>query len=194
VPGDPAPLRAVLREAADGMAADAYRLLEARSPKLAVGLLAAYTGEPVLEGDTTRLDLDTSPAVLRLPQPARHLAAVSVEDGEPGRWVSDREARLFLPLRWSGPITVTVRARSIETEAPQAMEALWNDAPIGRQPMSAAWADYRFHAPAALVHSGTNALVLRFDRAPIFHRVRGVGPKEPRPAIIGSITLVRGWE
>jgi hypothetical protein len=117
-----------------------------------------------------------------------------VEDGQAGRWVSDREARLFLPLRWTGPIVVTVRARSIETEAPQAMEALWNESPIGRQAMEASWADYRFRVPADLVRLGTNVLVLRFDRAPIFHRVRGEGPREPRPAILASITLARSRE
>jgi hypothetical protein len=191
IPGDPAPVRAVVAEAADGLAADAYRLLEPRAPRLAVGLLAAYSGEGVLEDTVTRLDLDRAPSVLRLPRPARHVGAVEVEDGRAGRWVSDHEARLFLPVRWSGGVVVTVTARAIETEEPQHVEALWNDVPAGRQSMTTTWADYRFRVPASAVRAGTNELVLRFDRAPNFRRVRGDGPKEPRAAMLSAITLHR---
>jgi hypothetical protein len=191
VPGDPAPLRAVLREAADGLAGDAYALLEPRAPRLAVRVLSAYTGEPLLHETVSRVDLEGTPSVLRLPRPARHLAAVEVEDGRAGRWVSDRETRLFLPVEWSGGVIVTVHARPIETPEPQHVEALWNDVPAGRLAMSPGWSDYRFRVPAEAVRPGTNELVLRFDRAPIFRRVRGDGPKEPRPAILSSITLHR---
>jgi hypothetical protein len=191
VPGDPAPLRAIVREASDGLAADAYRVLEPRAPRLAVRLLSAYTGEPLLDGAVSRLGLDGSPAALRLPLPSRHLSAASVEDGEAGRWVSDHEARLFLPLSWTGAVVVTVRARAIETAAPQHVEALWNDVSAGRLPMAPAWADYRFRVPATAVRPGTNELVLRFDRAPVFRRVRGEGPKEQRAAMLSSITLHR---
>lgn len=194
VPGDPAPVRAVIAEAADGLAADAYRLVEPRAPRLAVRLLAAYTGEPLLDGTVSRLDLGQSPAVLKLPRPARHLGAVSLEDGQAGRWVSDRETRLFLPLRWSGGVVVTVRARAIETAEPQHVEAVWNDVPAGRLPMETAWSDYRFRVPASAVRPGTNELLLRFDRAPVFRRVRGEGPREQRPAILSSITLHRSDE
>lgn len=190
-PGDPAPLRAIVREAADGLAADAYRLMEPRAPRLAVRILSAYTGEPLLDQTVSRLDLDGAPAVLRLPRPARHIGEVSVEDGQAGRWVSDREARLFLPLLWAGGVVVTVRARAIETVEPQHVEAFWNDVPAGRLPMEPAWSDYRFRVPAASVRRGTNELVLRFDRAPVFRRVRGDGPKEQRPAMLASITLHR---
>jgi hypothetical protein len=41
------------------------------------------------------------------------------------------------------------------------------------------------------VREGTNELVLRFDRAPLFRRTRGYGPHEVRPAAIASITLER---
>jgi hypothetical protein len=191
IPGDPAPVRAVVAEAADGLAADAYRLLEPRAPRLAVGMLAAYSGEGVLEDTVTRLDLDRAPSVLRLPRPARHVGAVEIEDGRAGRWVGDREARLFLPVRWSGGVVVTVTARAIETEEPQHVEALWNNVPAGRQPMTTTWADYRFRVPASAVRPGTNELVLRFDRAPNFRRVRGDGPKEPRAAMLAAITLHR---
>ena len=191
VPGDPAPLRAIVREASDGLAADAYRLLEPRAPRLAVRLLSAYTGEPLLDDAVSRLDLDGAPAVLHLPRPARHIGEVSVEDGQAGRWVSDREARLFLPLSWTGAVVVTVRARAIETAEPQHVEAFWNDVPAGRLPMEPAWSNYRFRVPATAVRAGTNELVLRFDRAPVFRRVRGDGSKEQRPAMLSSITLHR---
>jgi hypothetical protein len=194
IPGDPAPLRAVVREGMDGLAGDAYALLEPRAPRLAVRLLSAYTGEPLLEDTVSRLDLDGAPAVLRLPRPARHLGEVSVEDGQAGRWVSDREARLFLPVGRPGGAVVTLRARSIETAEEQYVEAFWNDVPAGRMPMTPAWADYRFRVPASAVRPGTNELVLRFDRAPVFRRVRGEGPKEQRPAIVSSITLHRTGE
>jgi hypothetical protein len=71
------------------------------------------------------------------------------------------------------------------------MELDWNGTPAGRQPMTTTWADYTFAVPAAAVHEGTNELVLRFDRAPLFRRVRGYGPHEIRPAAIASITLAR---
>jgi hypothetical protein len=87
-----------------------------------------------------------------------------------------------------------VRARAIETVEPQAVEALWNDVSAGRQPMTAAWADYRFRVPASAVRAGTNELVLRFDRAPNFRIVRGEGPKEQRPAMLSSITLHRAGD
>jgi hypothetical protein len=189
IPGDPAPVRAVVAVAADGLAADAYRLLEPRAPGPAVALLAAYTGQAVLNDTVTRLDFAGEPSVLRLPRPARHLGPVEVEDGRAGRWVADREARLFLPVRWSGGVVVTVHARAIETAEPQSVEALWNDVPAGTLPMQPAWADYRFRVAPSAVREGTNELVLRFDRAPVFRRVRGEGPKEQRPAMIASITL-----
>jgi hypothetical protein len=191
IPGDPAPLRAVVHEAADGLAGQTYALLEPRAPRLAVRLLSAYTGEPLLEDTVSRLDLEGTPSVLRLPRPVRHLGEVSVEDGQAGRWVSDREARFFLPVGRPGGTIVTVHARSIETEEPQHVEAFWNDVPAGRWPMTTSWADYRFRVPAEAVRAGTNELVLRFDRAPVFRRVRGDGPKETRPAILASITLHR---
>jgi hypothetical protein len=194
VPGDPAPLRAVVREAADGLAGDAYALVEPRAPRLAVRLLSAYTGETVLEDTVSRLELDGAPSVLRLPRPARHVSAVEVEDGRAGRWVSDREMRLFLPVRRRGGAIVTVRARSIETVEDQYVEAFWNDVPAGRLAMTPTWDDYRFRVPASAVRPGTNELVLRFDRAPVFRRLRGEGPKELRPAILSSITLHRADE
>jgi hypothetical protein len=34
-------------------------------------------------------------------------------------------------------------------------------------------------------------LELRFDRGPIYHRVRGQGPREVRPAALSLLTLNR---
>jgi hypothetical protein len=73
------------------------------------------------------------------------------------------------------------------------MEVWWNDAPLGRVEMRAEWADYRFHVPAAAVVPGTNVLVLRFDRGPVYHRVRGEGPREVRPAALSTLTLHREY-
>jgi hypothetical protein len=192
-PGDPAPVRAVLSQAADDVAAGAYDLVARASPRAATRLLAAYTGQPLLDGEVTTVDLGTDATILRLPRPARHLTAPAVEDGVASRWVSDREARLFLPLAWNGAVIVTLRARALETAEPQAMDASWNEVPVGRFPMRPEWADYRFHVPASAVLPGTNVLVLRFDRGPIYHRVRGEGPREVRPAALATLTLHRSY-
>ena len=141
----------------------------------------------------TTVDLAGEASLLRLPLPARHLSAPAVEDGRACRWVNDREARLFLPLAREGAIVVTLRARALETPEPQFMDVSWNEADVGRVEMSPAWADYRFHVPAAAVVAGTNVLVLRFDRGPVYHRVRGEGPHEVRPAALSTLTLHRSY-
>ena len=71
------------------------------------------------------------------------------------------------------------------------MDVSWNDVPVGRAEMRPEWADYRFHVPASAVAPGTNVLVLRFDRGPVYHRVRGEGPREVRPAALSTLTLHR---
>jgi hypothetical protein len=191
LPGQPAPLRRVVGEAADRLAADAYHAMEPRFPRLAVRGLAAYTGEMLLEEPVTRIDLAGEPALLRLPEPARKLSALEYEDGERCRWVTDRDARLYLPLAAAGPLTLTVRARALETEEPQVLRVLWNEAPAGEAPMVPAWSDYRFRVPEGLVRAGTNTLALEFERGPIYRRARGEGPREVRPAALASITLHR---
>ena len=190
-PGDPAPVRAVISQAADGLAAGTYDVLNRVSPRAATRLLGAYTGQPLLEGEVTTVDLGGEPALLRLPVPARHVSAPGVEDGVASRWVNDREARLFLPMAWDGAVIVTLRARALETAEPQFMDVSWNDVPVGRAEMRPEWADYRFHVPASAVAPGTNVLVLRFDRGPVYHRVRGEGPREVRPAALSTLTLHR---
>ena len=191
VPGDPAPLGRVLDESAQALAADVYRVVERPSPRAATALLAAFTGEPVLAEAVTRIDLARTPALLRLPRPARNLSEPSVEEGVPCRWVTDRDTRLFLPVAAPGAAIVTVQARALETAEPQFVELLWDEIPVGRQPMVAAWAEYRFHVPEDRAHAGTNVLALRFARAPNYHRTRGTGPREIRPACLASISLHR---
>ncbi len=190
-PGRPVPVRSALVELGDELAADGYRLLEPRLPRGAVSLLSAYTGEPLLAGQVTRVDLGDQPALLRLPRPARHLSAPAVEDGVACRWVEDRDTRFFLPLAWEGPVVLSVRARALETLRPQFLEALWNGRSLGRQAMRPVWAEYRFRVPGEAVQPGTNELVLAFERTPIYRRMRGSGPRRVRPAALAALTLHR---
>lgn len=191
LPGQPVTARAACSEVSRSLAADAYRLVEPASPRAAVRILGAWTREPLLDDHTTTIDMGGNPAVLRLPLRARNFSDPEVEDGVRCRWVRDRDARLFIPLSRASAVQVTVRARALETVEPQFMELDWNGTMVGRQPMTTAWADYTFAVPAPAVRPGTNELVLRFDRAPLYRRVRGQGPHEVRPAAIASITLER---
>ena len=193
-PGDEAPVRAVVQRAADDTAAGVYRVAVRISPRGAARLLGAYTGQPLLEGEVTTVDFAADPALLRLPVPARHISGPAVEDGVASRWITDREARLFLPLAWDGAVIVTLRARALETAEPQFMDVSWNDVPVGRAEMKPEWGDYRFHVPAGVVRPGTNVFALRFDRGPVYHRVRGEGPREVRPAALSTLTLHRSRE
>ena len=106
--------------------------------------------------------------------------------------MTDREARLFPPLAWVGPVVVTVRSRPVDVEAPQTVEVVWNDVPLGAREMAGEWRDYVFDVPGEAVRLGTNVLVLRFARAPVFRRVRGYGPRETRAAALAWIELRRG--
>ena len=190
LPGEPVTARAASGELTRSLAADAYRILEPRAPAAAVRMLTPYTGHLLAEGPS-RIELGGEAALLRLPLPARNLSGPEVEDGVACRWVRDRDARLFLPIETPSALAVTIRARALETVEPQFMEIDWNGRTVGRQPMAPAWADYRFEVPAQAVRAGTNELVLRFDRAPLYRRVRGLGPHEVRPAAIAAITLER---
>jgi hypothetical protein len=191
LPGAPVPVRAAVRETADSLLRDGYRLLEPPAPRAAVALLGGLSGQPDLGEGTSVIDLGGDPAVLRLPAKARNFSDVAVEDGVRCRWIRDQDARLFLPLGRVSSLGLVVRARALETVEPQALELVWNDHPLGKQSMTTSWADYRVEVPAEAVRVGTNVLVLRFDRAPIYHRVRGTGPREPRPAAVATITLSR---
>ncbi|PYQ43586.1 MAG: hypothetical protein DMF77_09460 [Acidobacteria bacterium] len=191
LPGVAVPVRSALARVADDLAAGSYRTLEPFAPGAAVRLLAAYTGEPLLDGDATHVDLAGAAALLRLPEPARHLSEPTVEDGEAARWVTDRNARLALPIDAPGGVVLRLRARALETPDPQSMEVLWNGVSVGRRPMVPAWSEYRFDVPPEAMRRGTNVVELQFERAPIYHRVRGQGPREVRPAALGRLTLNR---
>ena len=114
LPGVAVPVRSALARVADDLAAGSYRTLEPFAPGAAVRLLAAYTGEPLLDGDSTHVDLGGEAALLRLPEPARHLSEPTVEDGEAARWVTDRNARLALPIDAPGGVVLRLRARALE--------------------------------------------------------------------------------
>jgi hypothetical protein len=191
LPGVAVPVRSAMARVADDVAAGTYRILEPRAPAAAVRLLAAYTGERLLEGNSSHVDLSGEAALLRLPEPARHLSAPTFEDGEAARWVTDRDARLTLPIDAPAGLVLRLRARALETPDPQAVEAVWNGVSVGRSPMVPAWSEYRFDVPPQAMRRGTNVLELRFDRAPIYHRVRGQGPREVRPAALSLLTLNR---
>ena len=191
LPGVAVPVRSAMARVADDLAAGTYRVLEPRAPGAAVRLLAAYTGERLLEGNSSHVDLGAEPALIRLPEPARHLSAPTFEDGEPARWVTDRNARLALPIDAPSGLVLRVRARALETPEPQAMEVVWNGVSVGRSSMVPAWSEYRFDVPPEAMRRGTNVLEVFFDRAPIYHRVRGQGPREVRPAALGRLTLNR---
>jgi hypothetical protein len=191
LPGQPVPVRSALARVADDLAAGTYRLLEPRAPGVAVRLLGSYTGERLLEGNSSRVDLGGSSALLRLPEPARHLSGPEFEDGEAARWVTDRDARLSLPLDVPGGVVLRLRARPLETPEPQSMEVVWNGVGVGRTAMTAGWSEYRFDVPPEAMRRGTNVVELRFERAPIYHRVRGRGPREVRPAALSALLLNR---
>ena len=191
LPGVPVTARAACAEMGRSLAADVYRLVEPASPRAAVRILGAWTRQPLLDDQSTTIDMAGDPAVLRLPLRARNFSDPETEDGVRCRWVRDRDARLFLPLATPSALAVSIRARALETIEPQFMELDWNGTTVGRQPMTTAWADYRFDVPAAAARAGTNEMVLRFDRAPLYRRMRGHGPHEARPAAIAAITLAR---
>jgi hypothetical protein len=191
LPGVAVPVRSALTRVADDLAAGSYRILEPRAPGAAVRLLAAYTGERLLEASSSHIDLGGDDVLLRLPEPARHLSAPTVEDGVAARWVTDRDARLALPIDAPDGLVLRLRARALETPEPQAMEVLWNGVSVGRSEMAPAWTEYRFDVPPEAMRRGTNVIELRFDRAPIYHRVRAQGPREVRPAALSLLTLNR---
>jgi len=182
VPGDPAPVRQVVREMGDGLAADVYVVLEPIAPNAAVRMMARYTAQPTIGRDPVRIDL-AGEMIVRLPVRARNLSAPSNLDGVPCRWVRGDEARLFLPVVARVPLTVTIFAAPAETAAPPMIEVSWMETPIGGRPMAPGWAEYRFEVPEQLVRAGTNVVTLSFRR-----------PESPRrevrrSAAIGSLTV-----
>jgi hypothetical protein len=186
--GQPAPVRAVVARVADDAAASTYALLERAAPRVAVEVLAAYTGN-ALRPPVAQVELGEDPWVLRLPRPARNLSAPAAEDGRVARWITDEDARLYLPLAVAQAGVLTLHARVLETVEPQALRVAWNGVPLGELPARAGWAAYRFDVPASAMRVGTNEVVVSFARAPLYRRIRGEGPRGVRPAALSALEL-----
>jgi hypothetical protein len=188
-PGAPAPVQAVLARISDGVAADGLRLLAPVAPRTTAALFAAYSGEAPLEERVTRFIMGADVLTLRLPWLARNLTEPEVEDGRICRWVSNKSATVYLLIRTPRALIVSVDARALETPMPQTIEARWNGCVLGRQTMEPAWHIYRFHATAGCVRAGRNEVIFAFEHAPVYRRIRGVGPHQVRPAAFAEITL-----
>jgi hypothetical protein len=191
-PGSPVPVRAALRETADSLMAPLYEGLEALSPKVAVAVFEGYTGSPLLREGRSELDFGRGEWWMRLPKPARRLSDVETEDGSLCRFVDGREARLWLPLRGRGELRVSFEIRAMETETPQIFEVEVNGRSLGRQEILPVWQTVRFVLPEGGWRQGTNEVVLKFEQAPLFFRVRGYGARAYRAAAIRMITFHGG--
>ena len=192
LPGTPVPVQAALRETADSIAAPVYEGVEGLSPKLAVALLEGYTGSPLLLTGRSDLDLGRSDWWMRLPRPARRFSVVETEDGSLCRFVDGREARLWLPLRGRGELRISFEIRAVETETPQKFEVEVNGRSLGQQEIAPSWQTVRFLLPEAAWREGTNEIVLKFEQAPLFFKLRGYGARAYRAAAIRKITFHRG--
>jgi len=183
VPGDPAPVRHVVREMGDGLAADTYAFLEPIAPGIAIKMMAAYTRQGVIGRETVRIDLGRAGSTLRLPVRARSLSEPGTQGGVACRWVRGDEARLFLPVAARAPLVVTISAAPAETAAPLVIEVSWMDTPIGSQPMTPGWSEYGFEVPEGLVRVGTNVVTMSFRRPD--------GPRREvrRSAAVSSFTV-----
>ena len=181
VPGDPAPVRAVLREMGDGLAADGYAILEPVAPGAAIKMMAAYTGQPVVGREPVRIDLSQE-WVARLPVRARNLSAPTAHEGVPCRWVRGDEARIFVPAR-EGALAVTISAAPADPGRGTMLAVAWNETPLGEQPMTDGWGEYRFEVPATATRSGTSTLILSVRRADDRHR------EVRRSAAVGYLTV-----
>ena len=95
---------------------------------------------------------------------AEPVRAVRRSTAWPCRWVRGDEARLFLPVGGRAPLVVTVFAAPADADAPLMIEVSWMETPIGGQPMTPGWSEYRFDVPEALVRTGTNVVTLAFRR------------------------------
>ena len=99
--------------------------------------------------------------------------------------MTDRDARLVLPLDAPEGVVLRLRARALETPEPQSMEVVWNGVSVGRIAMAPAWTEYRFDVPACgHAPRAPTCWSCASTRAPIYHRVRGQGPREVRPAAL----------
>ena len=129
---------------------------------------------------------------MRLPRPARRFSEVETEDGSLCRFVDGREARLWLPLRGRGELRLAFEIRSIETDTPQKFEVEVNGTSLGVQEIAPSWQTARFVLPENVWREGTNEVVLKFEQAPLFFRLRGYGARAYRAAAIRKITFHQG--
>ncbi len=192
LPGRPVPVQAALRETADSIAGPVYDGLEMVWPKAAVALLEGYTGSTLLQSGRSDLDLGRTDWWMRLPRPARRFSEVETEDGSLCRYVDGREARLWLPLRGRGELRISFEIRAIETETPQKFEVEVNGHSVGQEEIAPSWQIVRFLVPEAAWHEGTNEIVLKFEQAPAFYKLRGYGTRAYRAAAIRKITFHGG--
>ena len=192
LPGTPVPVRLAIRETAESIVAPVYESIEAVSPRLAVAALEGYTGSSLLLTGRSDLDLGRDDWWMRLPRPARRFSEVETEDGSLCRFVDGREARLWLPLRGHGELRISFEIRAMETEMPQRFEVEVNGRSLGHQEIVPAWQTARFVLPEDAWHQGTNEIVLKFEQAPMFFRVRGYGARAYRAAAIRKITFHGG--
>ncbi|MEO8362077.1 MAG: hypothetical protein ABI672_18760 [Vicinamibacteria bacterium] len=188
-PGAPVPVQAAIKETADSMAVPVYESLEVISPKIAVAFFEGYTGSTLLTQGRSDLDVARTDWLMRLPQAARRLSAVKSEDGSLVRFVDGREARLWLPLRGQGELRLSFEIRSMETETPQKFDVEMNGRSLGEQEILPSWQTVRFVVPADAWHEGTNEIVLKFEQAPLFFKLRGYGARAYRAAAIRMITF-----
>ena len=191
LPGVAVPVQAALRETADSIAAPVYEGLEFVSPRLAVALLEGYTGSSLLLSGRSDLNVARESWWMRLPQPARRFSEVETEDGSLCRFVDGREARLWLPLRGRGELRLSFEIRAMETDAPQRFAVEVNGRSLGQQEIAPTWQTVRFPLPEDAWQEGTNEVVLKFEYAPLFFKVRGYGARAYRAAAIRLITFHR---
>ena len=172
--------------------APVYDGLETLNPRLAVALLEGYTGSSLLLSGRSDLDLGRSDWWMRLPRPARRFSEVETEDGSLCRFVDGREARLWLPLRGRGELRISFEIRAVETERPQKFEVLVNGHSLGQQEIAPTWQTVRFVLPESAWREGTNEIVLKFEQASLFFKLRGYGARAYRAAAIRMITFHGG--
>ena len=80
----------------------------------------------------------------------------------------------------------------METDTPQTFEVEVNGRSLGRQEIAPSWQTARFVLPEDAWHEGTNEVVLKFEHAPLFFKVRGYGARAYRSAAIRRITFHGG--
>lgn len=192
LPGTPVPVQAAIREAEDSIVAPVYEGLESLSPGVAVAFLEGYTGSPLLLSGRSDLEVGRNDWWIRLPRPARRFSEVETEDGSLCRFVDGREARLWLPLRGHGELRISFEIRAVETEIPQRFEVEVNGRSLGQQEIAPSWQIARFVLPETAWHEGTNEIVLKFEQAPLFFKIRGYGARAYRAAAIRRITFHGG--